>query len=293
VTLMEMVTADGELIVLSREKDPEHFYGAVVGLGGLGIITKLTLEISPTFDVRQDVYENLPLAQLEEHFDKLFSSAYSVSLFTDWRNAIFNQVWLKRKVSTGSSINLKPTLFEATLATRNLHPISSLSAANCTEQMGVRGAWHERLPHFRLDFTPSSGEELQSEYLIPTQHAFEALRAIDQLREYVAPLLQISEVRTIAADNLWMSPCYQQDCVAIHFTWKKDWPAVKKILPIIEEELARFNARPHWGKLFTMTPEHIRSLYEKLPEFQQLLQHYDTQGKFRNAYLDKYIFGDY
>lgn len=293
VTSMEMVTADGEIIVLSREKDPEHFYGAVVGLGGLGIITKLTLEISPTFDVRQDVYENLPLAQLEEHFDELFSSAYSVSLFTDWQNAIFNQVWLKRNVSTDSSFNLKPTLFEATLATQNLHPISSISAENCTEQMGVRGAWHERLPHFRLDFTPSSGEELQSEYLIPRQHAFESFLAIDRSREYVAPLLQISEVRTIAADNLWMSPCYQQDSIAIHFTWKKDWPAVKKILPIIEEELARFNARPHWGKLFTMTPEHIRSLYKKMPEFQQLLQHYDPQGKFRNAYLDKHIFGDY
>lgn len=293
ISSMEMVTADGEIIVLSREQDSEHFHGAVVGLGGLGIVTKLTLDIYPTFEMRQDVYENLPLAQLEDHFDDLFSSAYSVSLFTDWRNAVFNQVWLKRDDSTGASFNPEPTLFEATLATRNLHPISSLSAENCTEQIGVSGPWYERLPHFRLGFTPSSGEELQSEYLIPRQHAFEALRAIDQLRASVAPLLQISEVRTIAADNLWMSPCYQQDSIAIHFTWKKDWPSVRKVLPRIEEKLAPFNARPHWGKLFTLTPERIGSLYKKLSEFQRLLRHYDPQGKFRNSYLDKYIYGEY
>ena len=293
VSSMEMVTANGEIIFLSREKDPEHFHGAVVALGGLGIVTKLTLDISPAFEMRQDVYENLPLMQLEEHFDELFSSAYSVSLFTDWHSAVFNQLWLKRANVANTSFNPESNLFGATLAARNLHPIASLSAENCTEQMGVLGPWHERLPHFRLEFTPSSGEELQSEYLIPRQHAFAAFSAIDQLQEYVAQLLQISEVRTVAADNLWMSPCYQQDCVAIHFTWKKDWLAVKKIMPMIEDKLAPFNARPHWGKLFTMTPERIRPLYKKLPAFQELLQHYDPQGKFRNAYLDKYIFGEY
>lgn len=291
VSSMEMVTADGEIIVLSREKDHEHFHGAVVGLGGLGVVTKLTLDISPTFAMRQDVYENLPLAQLEDHFDELFSSIYSVSLFTDWSNATFNQVWLKRVVPPGASFNLESILFGATLATHNLHPITSLSAENCTEQMGIAGPWHERLPHFRMDFTPSSGEELQSEYLIPRQHAFVAFQVIDQLSEHIAPLLQISEVRTIAADNLWMSPCYHQDSIGIHFTWKKDWDAVSKVLPMIEDALAPFKARPHWGKLFTMTPDRIHSLYEKLPEFRELLRQYDPQGKFRNAFLDKYIFG--
>ncbi|HKY54540.1 MAG TPA: FAD-binding protein [Anaerolineales bacterium] len=289
VSSMEMVTASGEIIVLSREKNREHFQGAVVGLGGLGVITKLTLNISPTFEMRQDVYENLTLAQLEGHFDELFSSGYSVSLFTDWRNPMFNQVWLKRNVTAGESFKPESTLFGATLAVSNLHPIASLSAENCTEQMGISGPWHERLPHFRLDFTPSSGEELQSEYLIPREHAFAALSTIDRLRDHVAPLLQISEVRTIAADNLWMSPCYQQACVGIHFTWKKDWDGVSKALPLIEERLAPFDARPHWGKLFTMSPERIGSLYKKLPEFQALLRHYDPQGKFRNAFLDKYI----
>jgi alditol oxidase len=291
VSTMEMVKADGELVVLSREHQPEQFQGAVVGLGGLGIVTKLTLDILRTFDMQQDIYQNLLLAQLEDHFDELFSSGYSVSLFTDWRHATFNQVWLKRHVPDGASLTTEPELFGATLATTHLHPIGTLSAENCTEQMGLRGPWHERLPHFRMDFTPSSGEELQTEYFVPRGHALSALRAMHQLGERVAPLLQISEVRTIAADTLWMSPCYHQACVSIHFTWKKDWPAVSNVLPLIEERLAPFNARPHWGKLFTMHPGHLQSLYPKLIDFQELLQHYDPQGKFRNAFLDKYILG--
>lgn len=291
VSAMEMVTADGELVVLSREQDREQFEGAVVGLGGLGVVTKLTLDISRTFEMRQDVYENLPLAELEDHFDELFSSVYSVSLFTDWRNPTINQVWLKRHVPEGAAIEMEHQLFGATLATSHLHPIATLSAENCTEQMGVYGPWFERLPHFRMDFTPSSGEELQSEYLVPRQHAFAALRGIDQLREQIAPLLQISEVRTIAEDDLWMSPCYKQACVGIHFTWKKDWPAVRNVLPMIEDQLAAFDARPHWAKLFTMSPARVQSLYEKLPDFKGLLQNYDPQGKFRNAFLDKYIWG--
>jgi alditol oxidase len=289
VSAMEMVTGNGDLVTLSGEQDHEQFQGAVVGLGGLGVITKLTLDISPTFNMRQDVYENLPLAELEDHFDELFSSVYSVSLFTDWRNANFNQVWLKRHVPDGASIELEPRLFGATLATSHLHPIATLSAENCTEQMGVYGPWFERLPHFRMGFTPSSGEELQSEYLVPRQYALAALRAINQLREQIAPLLQLSEVRTIAADNLWMSPCYKQACVGIHFTWKKDWPAVRNVLPLIEDQLAVFDARPHWAKLFTMPPARVQSLYEKLPDFQGLLQNYDPQGKFRNAFLEKYV----
>jgi alditol oxidase len=291
VLALEMITVDGELVILSKEKDGEKFQGAVVGLGGLGVVIRLTLNVSPSFQMQQDVYENLPLTELEDHFDELSSSAYSVSLFTDWRKATFNQVWVKRHAPDGISLKAEPRLFGATLAKSHLHPIATLSAENCTEQMGICGPWYERLPHFRLNFTPSSGEELQSEYILPRQHAFAALRAINQLREHIAPLLQISEVRTIAADNLWMSPCYKQACIAIHFTWKADWDGVRSVLPMIEDQLEPFNARPHWGKLFTMSPTRLQSLYEKLSDFQELLHEYDPQGKFRNAFLDKYIFG--
>ncbi len=291
VSAMELVTGNGELMFLSREHDREQFEGAVVGLGGLGVITKLILDISPTFLMQQDVYENLPFTAVEDHYDELTSSLYSVSLFTNWQDSAFNQVWLKRHVPDGISVKAEPELFGARLAINHLHPITMLSAENCTEQLGVCGPWFERLPHFRMEFTPSSGAELQSEYFVPRQHVFAALQAINSMREHIAPFLQISEVRTIAADHLWMSPCYQQASVGIHFTWKPDWENVRNVLPRIEEALAPFHARPHWAKLFTMSPDRLQSLYEKLPDFRQLLQRYDPHGKFRNEYLDKYIFG--
>jgi len=291
VSALEIVTAAGDVVELSRPRDEETFRGAVIGLGALGVITKVTLEVQPTFMMRQYVYENLPLRQLKDHFDAIESSAYSVSLFTDWQNQRLDEVWIKSRTEQGEAFDAQPEFFGAKRATRNLHPIAELSAENCTEQMGVPGPWYERLPHFRMGFTPSAGKELQSEYFVPRPHAVEAILAVERLRDQVTPLLMISEIRTIAADRLWMSPCYQQPCVAIHFTWKQDWPAVSKLLPLIEKELAPFKARPHWGKLFTMSPSQLKSSYEQLPEFIQLSKKYDPQGKFRNEFLDRNIFG--
>ena len=289
VSAMELVTANGELIHLSRQKDAEIFNGTVVSLGGLGIVTKLTLDICPAYQMQQDVYENLPLARLESHFDELTSSGYSVSLFTDWSR--FNvQPGLAEAPGVGWDIaESRNRVAGGNSRHGHLHPIASLSAENCTEQLGVRGSWYERLPHFRLGFTPSSGEELQSEYILPRQYAITALQEILKLKNDIAPLLQISEIRTIAADNLWISPCYRQDSVAIHFTWIQDWEAVRQILPMLEDRLTRFHARPHWGKLFTMRADHLQSFYEKLPDFRQLVQRFDPQGKFRMLF-DQYVF---
>jgi xylitol oxidase len=289
---LEMVTASGYLVNLSREREGDEFLGAVVGLGALGVITKVTLDIQPTFLMRQYVYENLPLSQLKDHFDAIESSAYSVSLFTDWQKQRINEVWIKSRVEEGQAFHATPEFFGAKLATRNLHPIAELSAENCTEQMGVPGPWYERLPHFRMGFTPSAGKELQSEYFVPRQHAVEAILAVERLRDQVSPHLLISEIRAIAADELWLSPCYEQPCVTIHFTWKQDWPAVKKLMPVIEKELSSFHARPHWGKLFTTSPTELKGIYKKMPEFIELSRKYDPKGKFRNAYLNKNIFGN-
>jgi alditol oxidase len=287
---LEIVTAAGDVVNLSRDHDGDRFSGAVVGLGALGVITKVTLDIQPTFLMRQYVYENLPLSQLKDHFDAIESSAYSVSLFTDWQKQRINEVWVKSRVEEGQSFHATPEFFEAKLATRNLHPIAELSAENCTEQMGVPGPWYERLPHFRMGFTPSAGKELQSEYFVPRQHAVEAILAVEHLRDQVSPHLLISEIRAIAADELWLSPCYEQSCVTIHFTWKQDWAAVRQLLPVIEKELAPFHARPHWGKLFTTSPMELKSIYKKMPEFIALSSKYDPQGKFRNEFLQKNIF---
>jgi xylitol oxidase len=278
---IEIVTADGDIKTFTGES------GVVVNLGSLGIVTRVTLRLVPAFEVAQTVYQHLPLSRLEPNFGAVMSSAYSVSLFTDWQNSTINQVWQKRRVNDAPALNLES--LGATRATRNLHPIENLSAVHCTQQLGVAGPWHERLPHFRMEFTPSSGEELQSEYFVPRPHAIDAIRAIDQVSQYISPHLQISEIRSIAADKLWMSPCYQQACIAIHFTWKKDWPAVREVLPRIEAALEPLSARPHWGKLFTMPPSRLQSLYRKLPEFRELLRRLDPAGKFRNAFLESAI----
>ena len=290
VSALEIVTAAGEVVKLSRQIDGEPFRGAVVGLGALGVITKITLDVQPTFMMRQYVYENLPLSEMRDHFDAIESSAYSVSLFTDWQKQRINEVWIKSRVEEGQAFEATSEFFGAKRAIRNLHPIAELSAENCTEQMGVPGPWYERLPHFRMGFTPSAGKELQSEYFVPRRHAVDAILAVERLHDQVSPHLMISEIRAIAADNLWLSPCYEQPCVTIHFTWKQDWPAVRKLMPVIEKELAPFNARPHWGKLFTTSPAELKSIYKKIPEFVQLSKKYDPQGKFRNEFLNTNIF---
>ena len=330
VSALELVTADGEVITLSREKDGDRFLGAVVALGGLGVVTKVTLDVQPTFQVRQVVYENLSLSQLEHHLDDIFLSGYSVSLFTDWQNHRATQVWIKRRVEPGATFEFAPEFYGAKLATQKLHPLAGHSAENCTEQLGIPGPWYERLPHFRMNFTPSSGAELQSEYFVPRDRGYEAILAVEKLRDQVGPhspsllwcpllpprvagapwlglfrflvsslpppfsfgpSLFLRELRTIDADDLWMSTCYKRPSMTIHFTWKPEWPAVKQLLPQIEAALAPFDARPHWAKLFTMPPSRLKSLYAKLPEYQDLLKHYDPRGKFRNEFLDTNIYG--
>jgi xylitol oxidase len=290
VSALEMITASGDIVTLSRKQDGEGFSGAVVGLGALGVVTKITLDLQPTFMMKQYVYENLPLGEMQEHFDAIEASGYSVSLFTDWQKKRINEVWIKTRVEPGQEFKPTPEFFGATLATRNLHPIAALSAENCTEQMGVPGPWYERLPHFRMGFTPSAGDELQAEYFVPRKHAVEAILAIERIRDQVSPHLLITEIRTIAADDFWMSPCYKQNSVTIHFTLKPDWPAVSKLLPVIERTLSPFEVRPHWGKLFTLAPERLRVRYEKLPEFVELSRKYDPHGKFRNDFLNTNIF---
>ena len=291
VAAVEIVNAAGEVVQLSRLKDGQEFFGAVVGLGALGVITKLTLDIHPAFQMQQFVYENLPLGELKKHFDAIESSAYSVSLFTDWQKQRINEVWLKCRTDQKPTFAALPEFFGAKKATRNVHPIIELSAENCTEQMGVPGPWYERLPHFRIGFTPSAGRELQSEYFVPRHNAVEAISAIERLHDQISPSLLIAEIRAIAADELWMSPCYKQSCVTIHFTWKQDWPTVSRLLPVIEKQLAPFRSRPHWGKLFSIPPAQLHSEYERLPDFVGLAEKFDPHGKFRNDFLNANIFG--
>jgi len=287
---LELLTAAGEELGIAGEKGREGRNAAVVGLGALGAITKVTLAVQPAFAVRQYVYENMPLEAALAGFDTIQASGYSVSLFTDWRRKNVNEVWIKERIGAATPFAAKPEWFGAKLAKKNLHPIAELGAENCTEQMGVPGPWYQRLPHFKMGFTPSAGKELQSEFFLPRGRAAEGISAVEKLNEKISPLLLITEIRTIAGDDLWLSPCYRRDSVAIHFTWQQNWPAVKALLPEIEKALAPLDARPHWGKLFTMEPAVLRSRYERLPEFVELAKRHDPAGKFRNEFLDRYIF---
>ena len=271
--------------------DGADFDGAVVNLGALGVVVALTLELVPAFDMRQTVYRGLSLDRLEERFDEVFACGYSVSLFTTWRESVIEQVWVKSRLDDGDAADSLLGGLGAQPARTKLHPIPGVPAENCTDQLGKIGPWHERLPHFRMEFTPSAGDELQSEYFVPRSRAMEALRAIDGIREHVAPVLHVSEVRSIARDSMWMSPCYGRDTISIHFTWKKEWEAVRAVLPLIEKVLAPFEPRPHWGKLFHMAPERVRALFPRLPDFRRLVQECDPHGKFRNPFLEAYVLG--
>jgi alditol oxidase len=286
---LEVVTAGGGVVHFDRDHETPGFAGAVVAFGGLGVVTALTLEVQPTFEMRQDLYENISLSQVAEHFDEITALADSVSLFTEWHGPTFEQLWLKRRVGAGAPFDPPPQIFGATRATEKIHPIRRMPADALTEQLGVPGPWHERMPHFRLDHTPSAGEELQTEYLVPREHAVDALLAVAALRRRIEPLLQVSEIRTIAADGLWLSTASERASIAIHFTWQPDWEPVRELLPTIEAALAPFAPRPHWGKLFTLAPEAVRSVYPHLPEFVALLERHDPTGKFRNAFLDRYF----
>lgn len=297
VVAMEIINAKGEKVLMTKENGGERFNGAVVGLGLLGPVSQLTLKIEPSYGVKQNVYQNMPMASLEKNFDEIMSAGYSVSLFTDWQNKNINEVWIKSKVIKKlgqkpiEGFDAKPEYFGGKLATKNLHPIAELGAENCTDQMGVPGAWYERLPHFKMGFTPSSGKELQSEFFVDRKDAYAAMMAVEKLSAKIGPVLMITEIRTIAADNLWLSTAYKRDSVAIHFTWKQEIDAVIALLPEVEAALEPFNYRPHWGKIFTMSPDKLQARYEKMADFKALVKEFDPKGKFRNEFVDKNIYG--
>jgi alditol oxidase len=284
---LEMVTSSGELLSASRG-DPD-FNGLVVGLGALGAVTRITLDVEAAYQVRQRVFEGLAWEALLEHFDGVTAAGYSVSVLTRWGDAV-DQVWVKSR-ATDAPEQVRDDLFGAIAATVDRHPILELDPVNCTPQLGVPGRWSDRLPHFRMGFTPSSGQELQSEYLVPRRHANAALQAMRTLADVIRPVLQVSELRTVAADQLWMSPQFRQDTVAIHFTWRPDPAPVGRVLVDVEAALAPFHARPHWGKLFLADAAAIAPLYDRLPDFARLIARLDPRGAFTNAWLITHVLG--
>lgn len=289
---LTLVLADGSLLTLSR--GDADFAGAVVGLGSLGILVSITLDIEPTFDVSVNVFENLPWATLLDSFDTITGAAYSVSLFTDWSGAAVDQVWLKHRVTAAAPVSDAASagaFHGATPATERRHPLPGISAEACTEQLGIPGAWIDRLPHFRLDFTPSNGAELQTEYMVPREHAAAAITALRALGSKITPLLYVTEIRTMTGDDLWLSMAYGRDTVAFHFTWQLRQAEVEALLPELEAALAPFSVRPHWGKLATPDAAAAAGLYPRHADFVALAERLDPTHVFRNDFVDDRVFG--
>lgn len=282
VAALEVVGPYGELTRFERGQ--QNFDAYVVALGALGVVTHLELDVEPAYGVRQDVYTDLPWDVAVEHLDELTGCGYSVSLFTDWISGRIQQIWVKSRDTTPPA-----DLWGARPARQTLHMLAEGEVEAVTKQLGVVGGWHRRLPHFRMDFTPSRGEELQSEYLVPRDQAATAIERLRGLGETLAPLLLVSEVRTVAADELWLSGAYGHDVVAFHFTWVRDVPGVEAVLPQIEEALLPLGGRPHWGKCFAADAEALEPLYEKFDDFRALVKRVDREGKFRNDFLVRHL----
>jgi xylitol oxidase len=286
VAAVQLVTSSGEVLEISR--GDADFDGVVVGLGALGAVTRISLDVQPAFEVRQRVFEGLSFEALCEHFEEIVSCGYSVSVFTHWEETV-DQVWVKTRADEPD--RRVDDLFGALPATVDRHVIRGLDPTPCTPQLGRPGPWSDRLPHFRMGFTPSAGEELQSEYLLPRRDAVEAIAAVRSLADTIRPLLLVSEIRAVAADRLWMSMNYGEDAVALHFTWRPEQEAVEKVLQGLESALSRFGARPHWGKLFAAGATDIAPLYERHADFVRLVERLDPRGAFRNEWLEARVLG--
>lgn len=277
-----VLTAAGDLVTVDR-KDRD-FGGWVLALGRVGVVLGLTLDVVPTFRIAQTVVERVPDEQVATSLASIMAAAYSVSLFTNWGPREESQVWLKE--FAGRSI--AGERWGGTEAEVPHNPVAGMPPENATDQLGRPGPWHERLPHFRLEFTPSSGDELQTEYLVPMTHATAAWKAVDAIRDVLHPLLHVCEFRAVAPDPMWLSLTGGRLSLAVHFTWRPD-DAVTEAVAAVEEQLLPYDARPHWGKVFSVTPAQLERLYPRMADFRRLVDEVDPDGIFGNDQVDGWI----
>ncbi|WP_199036069.1 D-arabinono-1,4-lactone oxidase [Glycomyces salinus] len=289
VAALEFIDPDGRIRTVRR--GDEDFPGSVVHLGALGPVAAVTLDLLPSFEMRQYVYDDMDFDRAVDGLDELTASAYSTSLFTPWGPRPRFQFWAKQRVDEQTQPFPPTERLGAPLASGPRHPIPGVDPSACTVQQGRTGPWHERLPHFKFEFTPSVGEELQSEYLVDRSQAPDALRAMREVSDALGSAVQICEVRTMAADDLWLSPAYGRETVAFHFTWVRDYETVAPAMGVVEEALDSFDARPHWGKLFTIPITEVRSQYPRMGEFEKLRKRFDPEEKFGNEFCSALLGG--
>jgi xylitol oxidase len=271
---MTLLTSSGDLLTLSGD-DP-RLAGAAVHLGLLGLVLEVTLAVLPYYEVRQNVFEDLKWGALLAHFDEVFALGRSVSVFHALGHDAAQAVWVKSEPGT----ELPVDVFGAAPASGPRHPLPGGDVSSCTVQLGEPGPWSERLPHFRSGFMPSNGTEIQSEVFVERRHAVDAVAALLELRTQLTPALFVGELRTVAADALWLSPQFGRDCLGIHFTWQRDPAAVAANVALIEAALAPFSPRPHWGKVMATAPDRLAGAYERFGDFARLRADLDPRGTF-------------
>lgn len=293
VQAVELLTADGELRWIDRTD--RHFDGVVVSLGSLGVVTRLRLSTVPDYAVRQDAFLGMSWGELIARVNDVLAASYSVSIFGRWIGAGPNHTIVKSVVEPigagdGDGHGTRPALLGASWTPDTLHPLHAAGATPgaVTAQGGVAGPWADRLPHFRLGFTPSAGAEVQSEYFVASADAGRAIEALLDVGEAIAPHLLVSEIRAVAVESQWLSPAYRRDSVTFHFTWKPDVDAVRRATGIVEQALADLAPRPHWGKSFTY-PGRLDFAYDRLDDFDDLRRLLDPHGKFRNGFIDRHV----
>ena len=268
--------ADGSLVAYGR--GDEDFDGAVVSLGALGVMSAVTLETVPAFELRQYVFDDVPWEAAEERLLATLAVGYSTSLFLSWAGNTIEHAFVKTSDPLAEFEGRPPTAF-------GRHPVPGADPAHCTVQDGSLGAAHERLPHFRFEGVPSAGAELQSEYAVAAENAGACVRALREVGAAIAPALYVSEIRAVAADAYWLSPFYERASVTFHFTWKPVAEATAAIAAV-ERALAPWRPRPHWGKVFGLDSAAVWSAYPRAAAFAVLREHLDPTGKFRNEFLD-------
>jgi xylitol oxidase len=288
VAALELVTSDGEVVHVAR--GDADFEGMVVHLGALGVVTRITLDVEPSYRVRQEVFLDLAWDVVYDQFDAIMSSGDSVSLFTDYRDTV-NELWVKTRVPDDDRWTPRTELFGARAASVQMHPVSRFDGSICTDQLGVPGAWCDRLPHFKVAAIGDAGSEMQAEYMVDRTDAVAGIRALKELSELVRPYILAAEVRSVAPDDLWLSSAYQRETVCLHYATVADPAVPNEVLPIVERALAPFAPRPHWGKLFVATAEELAPRYPRMNDFRALANRLDPQGTFRNDFLDRHVFG--
>lgn len=289
VAALELVTSDGEMVRFARGDD--DFEGVVVNVGALGVVTSMTLDVQPSYLMRQEVFLDLAWDVVYEHFDEIMSSGESVSLFTDYGDTV-NELWVKTRVASNDDWQPRSEFFGARAATSRLHPVPSLDGTHCTEQMGIPGPWRERMPHFMVEAIGETGDEMQTEYMVGRGDAVAAIRALEaEISEVVRPYILAAEVRSVAADDLWLSTAYQRDTVCLHYATRADLDMPNQVIPEIERVLSPFEPRPHWGKLFAATAEELAPRYPRMDDFRALAGRLDPRGAFRSQFLDEKVFG--